>query len=109
MVGLADVERYEDGRASFAIAVAPALRGCGVGTALVRCVLERPEFATVVEFFGGVGTGNVASAALMIRSGFEQVTEVPDEEGFVYFAFRPDGTPCGRPWRRTLPGAYGDT
>jgi hypothetical protein len=67
---------------------------------MARALPERPELASVVEFFGGVEAGNVASAALVTGAGFEQVTDEPDDEGFTYYALRLDGERPRRPWRR---------
>lgn len=88
VVGIADVERYEDGRAAVAIVVAPEHRRRGVGKTIVMMLIERAEPAGVVEFVGGVEAGNGASAAFLTSCGFEQTTDAPDDEGFTYFALR---------------------
>jgi L-amino acid N-acyltransferase YncA len=100
VVGIADAERYGDGRAAVALVVAPEHRGVGIGTAMASALPERPELASVVEFFGGVEAGNAASGALVTGAGFEQVTDEPDVEGFTYYALRTDGERPRRPWRR---------
>jgi RimJ/RimL family protein N-acetyltransferase len=94
VVGMADVERYRDGR------VAPGYRRLGVGTAMAGALTERPELADVIEFIAGVEEGNLASAALMTRAGFQKVTDETDANGFTYFALRRNGRPSV-PW--TLP------
>jgi L-amino acid N-acyltransferase YncA len=98
VVGIADAERYADGRAAIAVVVSPVHRRLGVGNAMGRALAERPELAGVVEFFGGVEAGNRASAALVTGAGFEQVTDEADKDGFAYFALRRDGERPGRPW-----------
>jgi hypothetical protein len=57
-----------------------------------------PGLEAVVEYFAGVEQGNMASAALLAKAGFEQVRDTPDEEGFSYLAMRPDGSQPRRPW-----------
>jgi L-amino acid N-acyltransferase YncA len=99
VVGIADAERYADGRAAIALVVSPVHRRLGVGKAMARALGERPKLARVVEFFGGVEAGNLASAALVTGAGFEQVTDEPDKDGCAYFALRRDGRRpghCGR-------------
>ena len=95
VVGLADVERYGDDRAAVAVVVAPEHRRRGMGKAILRGLLDVPQLEGVVELFGGVEVGNAASAALVTSSGFEQVSERPDDEGFTYFAQRRTGSTLG--------------
>ena len=93
-LGLIDLEIYDDGRASFAIAVDSSKRRRGLGTAIVGALIEHRVLDGVHELFAGVEEGNTASARLLLRCGFVAVTGV-DGEGFRYFA-RP--APKG-PWR----------
>lgn len=84
-VGLLDVETYEERRASFAIAVAPAERRAGMGTAVLAAAIAHQHFASVVEWFAGIEHGNDASRRLVERLGFRRVTD-EDADGFTYYA-----------------------
>jgi RimJ/RimL family protein N-acetyltransferase len=92
LVGLVDVECYADRRASMAIVVAPGLRRQGVGRKILDQVLEQPDLAHILEFFGGVEVGNIASQRLITAAGFLAMQDGPDEEGFTYYARRRDET-----------------
>ena len=98
VVGIADIECYSDARAAAALVVAPDRRRLGIGRALAEALPRQPQLNGIVEFFGGVEEGNVASEALVTSAGFEQVTDAPDDEGFTYFALRVDGARPARPW-----------
>jgi ribosomal protein S18 acetylase RimI-like enzyme len=52
VVGLVDVERYDDSRAAVAVAVAPEHRRRGIGAAMLRALAAQPELASVIELFG---------------------------------------------------------
>ena len=102
LVGLADVERFGDGRAAVAIVVAPDARRSGVATAMVRALGAHLALAGIAEVVAGVEAGNAASEALVRAAGFERVTEAPDADGFVYFARRTDGARPACPWALPL-------
>lgn len=84
-IGLVDLELYPDGRASFAIALDPARRRRGLGTAVVAALVKHTTLAGVREIFAEVEEGNAASAGLLLRCGFVQVADL-DHEGFRYYA-----------------------
>ena len=56
-VGLLDCEVYDDRRASFAIAIDPALRRKGVGITAVEALIAHPSMTDVTELFAGVEEG----------------------------------------------------
>ena len=96
-VGLVDVEISRDGRAAFAIVIAPARRGQGIGRHMIETCIADPLFDKVEEWFAGVERGNVASQQLLERAGFLRMTD-EDRDGFSYFARRRSGWP-DLPWR----------
>ncbi|GLS33214.1 Acetyltransferase (GNAT) family protein [Mesorhizobium albiziae] len=97
-VGLADVERYADGRASFANITAPSARRRGFGTSTIGALLAAPLFSDVVEFFAGVEDGNLASENLLRAAGFTEVTGI-DADGFRHFAWSRPGRAFCVPWQ----------
>jgi RimJ/RimL family protein N-acetyltransferase len=93
-VGLIDIETYRGSRASFAIVVAPALRGRGLGREVLAAAIGHPLFAGIGEWFAGIERGNDASRRLVLTLGFRQVAD-EDADGFTYFA---RGADPAQPW-----------
>lgn len=89
-IGLVDLECYPDGRASFALVIAPERRRLGLAAGVMQAVFASPALAGIHEVFGGIEQGNLASAALARRLGMMPVAP-PDAEGFTCFAMRLDG------------------
>jgi len=81
-VGIVDVERYDDGTAGIALAVAPAMRGKGIGRRILSSLETLDELAEVKAFIGGVEPGNEAALRCM-RSAHFDVAEREDEEGML--------------------------
>jgi L-amino acid N-acyltransferase YncA len=85
---MADVELYEHGTAGLAVVVDPSRRGLGVGRSIIRAVASRPELACTRVLRGGVEPENRASVRCLEAVGFQAESQKPDEEGFIYFAYR---------------------
>src|SRR3546814_13530431 len=81
-VGIVEVERYDDGTAGSALAVAPAMRGNGIGTRILSSLETLDELAEVKAFIGAVEPGNEAARCCM-RSARLEVAEQEDEEGML--------------------------
>jgi RimJ/RimL family protein N-acetyltransferase len=89
-IGLLDLECYAGGEASFAVVTAPDHRRKGIGRQMIETVQAGLVVEGLRELFAGVEIGNEASAALLLRCGFALVRDA-DEDGFSYFAWRPNG------------------
>ena len=98
VVGVLDVERYSDGRAAIALVVGPAERRTGIATAALDLLAREALVRGISELVGGVEADNVAALALARSAGFAQVTDGPDDDGFLYVARRTDGQGLPRPW-----------
>ncbi|WP_149194801.1 GNAT family N-acetyltransferase [Luteimonas suaedae] len=81
-VGIVDVERYDDGTAGLALAVAPAMRGKGIGRRILSNLQTLDGLAEVKAFIGAVEPDNEAARRCMRGARFE-VAEREDEEGML--------------------------
>lgn len=81
-VGIVDVERYGDGTAGVALAVAPAMRGKGIGRGILSSLDTLDELAGVKVFIGAIEPDNAAARHCMENAGFE-VAGRADEEGML--------------------------
>jgi RimJ/RimL family protein N-acetyltransferase len=81
-VGILDVERYDDGTAGVALAVAPAVRGKGIGRRILSSLEALDELVEVKTFIGAVEPENEAARRCMRSARFE-VAEREDEEGML--------------------------
>ncbi|QDH71479.1 GNAT family N-acetyltransferase [Marilutibacter alkalisoli] len=81
-VGIVDVERYDDRTAGIALAVAPAMRGKGIGRRILSSLETLDELAEVETFIGAVEPENEAARRCMRSARFE-VAERVDEEGML--------------------------
>jgi RimJ/RimL family protein N-acetyltransferase len=81
-VGFVDVERYDDGTAGIAVAVAPAMRGQGIGKRILSNLETLDDLAEVETFIGAVEPGNEAARRCMRSARFD-VAEREDEEGML--------------------------
>lgn len=88
IVGLADVEAYDDGTASVAIVVDPARRSRGNGGRILELVSQDLSSRGVREVRGGVHVGNIQSRRCALRAGFRPLASQPDADGFVEYALR---------------------
>lgn len=81
-VALVHVEQDEQNAhsAAFAVAVAPARRGMGIGRRAFKANAARPELAAVTELVGEVEAGNVAaeSASSALDSGVRDQQAIAD-------------------------------
>jgi RimJ/RimL family protein N-acetyltransferase len=91
-IGMVAAERYDDRSAEVSIVVAPPERGRGIGQELVRSALARPELEDLDCVWAGIEPENVASIRCFERVGFVRVTEEPDADDVVYFAYGRPGT-----------------
>lgn len=74
-----------DGAAELGYAVAPARRGRGVATAVVRELVKRARVAGLRIVFAHTLAAESASTSVLARSGFVQVSELIDpDEGPVW-------------------------
>lgn len=80
--GIVDVERYDDGTAGIALAVAPDMRGKGIGRRILSSLEMLDELADVKAFVGAVEPENEAARRCMRNARFE-VAEQEDEEGML--------------------------
>jgi L-amino acid N-acyltransferase YncA len=72
-VGVLEVERRAERRATFTVVVASARRGRGVGAAMLRALFDCPQLAGVRELFSGVEQGNLASERMHAKAGFAEL------------------------------------
>jgi RimJ/RimL family protein N-acetyltransferase len=75
---------------AIAFALAPELRGHGLGRAMIVAMVARPELRDVELFEAGVEPQNTAARRCLEAAGFELGSERPDVEGMLYY----------RAWRR---------
>lgn len=68
-----------------ALCVDPALRGQGIGRALLAALVARPELAGVRRFAAGVDTDNHACRRCLAAAGFHPDTPEPDYEDMLYY------------------------
>ncbi len=86
-------ESIEAATGSIAFAIEPNFRTRGLGRAMIRALIRRPELGFVELFEAGVEPGNVASQRCLEAAGFALRSEQPDFEGMLYYrAWRPDLT-----------------
>lgn len=74
-------------RAAFAFAVNPELRGQGYGKRILQALVNRSEVSGLRSVDGFVEPDNSASRRCLIAAGFRLVSETPDEEGFLKYAY----------------------
>lgn len=77
---------------SIAFVIDPALRGRGLGRAMITALLSQSELEDVELFEAGVRPDNVASRRCLAAVGFRLRCEQPDFEGMLYY----------RAWRQDL-------
>ncbi len=70
----------EDGAAELGYSVAPARRGRGIATAVVRQLLARARAAGLAEAIAHTLPERSPSTSVLTRCGFEKVDEVVDPE-----------------------------
>ena len=75
---------------SIAFVIDPALRGRGLGRAMIATLTVRPELRLVELFEAGVEPQNIASRRCLEAAGFQLRSVEPDFEGMLYY----------RAWRR---------
>jgi GNAT superfamily N-acetyltransferase len=80
--GIVDVERYDDGTAGIALAVAPTARGKGIGRRILSSLDILDELSDVKAFIGAVEPDNESAKRCMRNARFE-VAEQVDEEGML--------------------------
>jgi RimJ/RimL family protein N-acetyltransferase len=86
------LETIEAVTGSIAFVVDPAVRGRGLGRAMIAAMLARAELRDVELFEAGVEPQNAASRRCLEAAGFELRSPEPDFEGILYY----------RCWRRDL-------
>ncbi len=86
-VCLIDLELETGAQASFALAVAPGYRRRGIAAATIKTLLHHGVLAETTELYGGVAQGNLASEALVRKTGFRPRGE-RDADGFQDFCLR---------------------
>jgi RimJ/RimL family protein N-acetyltransferase len=87
-VGLLDIERFADRSAAVAVVVAPEHRGAGMGTSILRSVLDLPESEGVEQVIGEVEVGNAVGERCVRAAGFGRSSDIPADERFVRFVLR---------------------
>ena len=70
----------------FALVVDPARRRRGYGIATIRAVVEHPDVAHVLLFFGSVEADSIASIRCLAKAGFLLRSEEPDFEGMLHYS-----------------------
>ena len=69
----------------------PALRGGGLGRAMIATLTDQPELRLVELFEAGVEPENIASRRCLEAAGFRLRSVEPDFEGMLYYrAWRTD-------------------
>jgi GNAT superfamily N-acetyltransferase len=68
-----------------AVAVKPALRRQGIGTAVLQGVLLLDKSKGIVEHIAYVSFDNQAGQRCVERAGFTPITSLPDEHGYLEF------------------------
>lgn len=86
-VGIVDVERYDNRTAGLALAVAPAMRGKGIGRLILSNLETLGELAEIKAFIGAVEPDNEAARRCMRGARFE-MAEREDEEGMLRISRR---------------------
>jgi len=84
------LETIEAVTGSIAFVTNPALRGRGLGRAMIAAMLARAELRDVELFEAGVEPQNTASRRCLEAAGFELASERPDFEGMLYYRWRRD-------------------
>ena len=76
---------------SIAFVIDPALRGGGLGRAMIATLTDQPELRLVELFEAGVEPENIASRRCLEAAGFRLRSVEPDFEGMLYYrAWRVD-------------------
>lgn len=84
-------ESIEVATGSITCAIDPNFRSRGLGRAMIRALIRRPELGFVELFEAGVEPANVASRRCLEAVGFGLRSEQPDFEGMLYYrAWRAD-------------------
>jgi RimJ/RimL family protein N-acetyltransferase len=78
-------ESIELATGSIAFVIDPSLRRRGLGRAMVRALLRRPELQFVELFEAGVESENLASRRCLEAAGFRLRSPEPDCEGMLYY------------------------
>jgi ribosomal protein S18 acetylase RimI-like enzyme len=74
--------------AIMALAVKPALRGQGIGAAVLRDVLARHRRAGITEHRALIAATNLAAQRLVAKAGFQRIAAEPDAYGMLQFRHR---------------------
>jgi RimJ/RimL family protein N-acetyltransferase len=85
IVGLVDLEVYDDGDASLALVVDPERRGEGHGRAILSALEHLQETRAVTRLYGFVTPRNTASIRCLLAVGYQR-TRRPDLDGFIEFS-----------------------
>lgn len=84
-------ERIDVVTGSIAFVIDPALRGRGLGRAMIAALIERRELRLVELFEAGVDPENTAARGCLQAAGFQLRSDRPDFEGMLYYhAWRRD-------------------
>lgn len=87
-VGYLDFERHPaENLAWIGLAVAPDLRGKGLGRDILQMFLRESEAMAFREIRAGIEPDNAASVAVFSSSGFVPMRSTPDEEGIIDYSF----------------------
>lgn len=95
LVGMVDVEVYDDRTASLAFVVAPHARRSGIGRAVLAATEGLDLLEGVDRIDVGAEPGNVASIRCLRAAGYEIAGQV-DDEGFMRATRARPATPAER-------------
>lgn len=89
-------ETIDAATGAIAFVIDPALRGRGLGRAMITALFHQPELLAVELFEAGVEPDNIPSRRCLQAAGFEVRSPQPDFEGMLYYnAWRRDhAEPC---------------
>jgi GNAT superfamily N-acetyltransferase len=71
-----------------AIAVKPALRRQGIGTAVLQRILLLDQSIGIVEHVAYISSENPAGQRCLEKAGFALMASEPDEHGYIAFRYR---------------------
>jgi RimJ/RimL family protein N-acetyltransferase len=88
-IGQLQLDSYANGTGSACLCVNPQLHNQGYGKSILRAFLQRPEVTRLRQLEVTIEPDNIASQRCFLHAGFIQVSEVPDDEGFLHFIYHP--------------------
>ena len=87
-IGMVDIEFYpKEKTASLSLLINPDLRKKGLGTFLLKSILQLDSFKNYTRLDAFIEPDNIASIKCFQKADFVKMNEVPDEDGMYLYSY----------------------